>query len=347
MKDIYKYTIDCNDSLINLLKKINSSPYIQTIFIVEKNNLIASVTDGDIRRGLIRGLSIKSNIIDFANKNFHFLVEGTYDSNKINTLRKNKIKAVPVLNKSNEIVDILDFTRMKSTLPIDAVIMAGGKGERLRPLTNLVPKPLLKVGGKEIISYNIDRLYQYGIKNQTISVNYLGKQIEDFCSNYNENINFNFIREKKYLGTAGSLAFIDKFHNDTILLMNSDILTNIDYEDLYSTFIKSNADFLVASIAYPVNLPYAIFEFDAKNHVQAFREKPKFNYFANAGIYLMKKKLINLIPKEDFFDATDLMQKIINSNKSLIHYPLSSYWLDIGKHRDFEKAQNDIGQIIF
>ena len=159
---------------------------------------------------------------------------------------------------------------MKSLLPIDAVIMAGGLGSRLKPLTDNTPKPLIKVGNKEIISYNFDRLYQYGIFNQFISVNYLGNQIEDFCIDYNDKINFQIIKEDQFLGTAGSLSLIDDFYNDTILLMNSDLLTNINYEDFYRSFKENNADIMVASIPYDVSLPYAVFETQNNNrHVKS------------------------------------------------------------------------------
>jgi len=152
------------------------------------------------------------------------------------------------------------------------------------------------------------------------------------------------INENEYLGTAGALSLIDDFHNDTVLLMNSDLLTNIDYEDFYRTFLNTGADTMVASIPYEVNLPYAIFDAVDRN-VSSFIEKPNYTYFANAGIYLIKKELIKLIPKSTFFNATDLMDLIIKSNKKLIHYPIRGYWLDIGKHEDFEKAQKDISHI--
>jgi len=224
--------------------------------------------------------------------------------------------------------------------------MAGGKGTRLHPLTNNTPKPLLKIGGKEIISYNFDRLLQYGVTRQYVSVNYLSEQIKSFCKDYNENIKFRLINEAEYLGTAGALSLINDFYNDTILLMNSDILTNIDYEDFYKTFIEKNADIMVASIPYQVSLPYAIFDSDNRV-VKSFKEKPSYTYYANAGIYLIKKEILSIIPKAKFLDATDLMELIIKSNKKLIHYPIRGYWLDIGNHDDYDKAQKDIAHIDF
>lgn len=341
-----KYTISVSSSLKDVLLKIDLIPSLQTVFIIDENKVIGTITDGDIRRGIINGLALESNIIEFANKDFQYLELGLNNFSKLKLFRDKRLKAVPVLNNKRELIKIVDFTKTKSMLPVDAVIMAGGLGSRLRPLTNDKPKPLLKIGGKEIITYNFDRLLEYGIDNQYVSVNYLGRQLEDFCASYNDQINFKIIWEKEFMGTAGSLSLIDDFKNNTVLLMNSDLLTNIDYEDFYISFLESEADIMVASIPYTVNLPYAIFELENEN-VKSFREKPSFTYYANAGIYLLKKELISIIPKNTFFNATNLMEQAIKMGNNLIHYPIRGYWLDIGKHKDFEKAQKDISHISF
>ena len=343
--NISKHIISANASIMQVLKMLDVLPTLQTVFVVDGDQkIIGTITDGDIRRGFINGLNFESLVEEFVNKAFSFLVEGEENFNKFSEYRLRKLKAVPLLSKNGDLLKIYDFTKTKSILPIDAVIMAGGKGERLRPLTDTVPKPLLKVGDKEIISYNFDRLLQFGISNQHIAVNYLAEQIEAYCKDYNSEINFSIIKEDEFLGTAGALSLIDDFTNDIVLLMNSDLLTDIDYEDLYKSFIKNDADILVASVPYPVSIPYAIFE-NEDLKVKSFKEKPDFIYYANAGIYLIKKKILKLIPKGEFYNATDLMEKIIELDMNLIHYPIHSYWLDIGKHKDFEQAQNDIVHI--
>lgn len=330
---------------MDVLKKIDQLTTVQTVFVIDnENKVVGTITDGDIRRGLIRGLNLDNTILDFLYKDFHFILQGKNNFDKLKIFRDKKLKAVPLLTEDRKLVKIIDFTTAKSILPIDALIMAGGEGKRLLPLTKDVPKPLLKIGDKEIIAYNFDRLLQYGITRQYVSVKYLSKQIIDFCKYYDENINFHIIKEKKFLGTAGALSLIDDFYNDTILLMNSDILTNIDYEDFYKTFLEKDADIMVASIPYHVDLPYAIFDSDDRN-VKAFKEKPSYVYYANAGIYLLKKNILDMIPSDQFYDATDLMEQVIKLGKKLIHYPIPSYWLDIGKPDDFEKAQKDIAHI--
>ncbi len=345
--DLNKITINKNACLLEVLKKIDALPSMQTVFVVNENNVVlGSITDGDIRRGLIQGLTLDAPIDKFTYKEFSFLKEDYPNFEKLKEFRKRKLKVVPLLSTKGKLKKIYDFTFTKSILPVDAVIMAGGLGSRLKPLTNDKPKPLLKIGAKEIIAYNFDRLHQYGITNQFITVNYLAEQIKHFCTTYNDEINFQLIAEKEFFGTAGALSLIDRksFENDTILLMNSDLLTNIDYEDFYKSFVDEDADILVASIPYQVNLPYAIFD-EKDRKVQAFREKPKYTYYANAGLYLIKKELLELVPKNTIFNATDLMDAVIAKGLNLRHYPIRQYWLDIGNHEDFEKAQKDIAHI--
>ena len=344
---ISKCIIDDASLVLDVLKMIDQLPSLQTVFVLDsQDKVVGTVTDGDIRRALIRGLTIKDKVTDVMHQNFSYLEENEVDLNKISDFRRKKLKGVPLISAKGNLLKVYDFTKTKSILPIDAVIMAGGRGERLRPLTDTVPKPLLKVGGKEIISYNFDRLLQFGITNQTVTVNYLGDQIDDFCKDYNSEINFNIVKEDKFLGTAGSLSLIEDFNNDVILLMNSDLLTDIDYEDFYKSFIKNEADILVASVPYPVSIPYAIFE-NEDLKVKSFKEKPEYIYYANAGIYLIKRKALNLIPKDEFYNATDLMEKIIELDMKLIHYPMHNYWLDIGKPADFKKANEDINNLKF
>lgn len=296
--DLNKFLININDSVLDALIKINQQDSALILFVVDTSRVVVgSLTDGDIRRGFINGLKLDDCLEKFIFKNFSFLNENDENFVKLKKFREAKLKAVPVIDKKGRLLKIYDFSKIKSILPIDAVIMAGGLGSRLKPLTNKIPKPLLKVGNKEIIAYNFDRLYQFGISNQFVTVNYLGEQIELFCIGYNAEINFKIIKEPQFYGTAGALSLIKNFKNKVILLMNSDLLTNIDYEDFYKSFLEENADMMVASVPYQINLPYAIFNEDNKV-VKSFKEKPNFMYYANAGIYLIKKELLKLVPKE-------------------------------------------------
>ena len=343
-----KHLINKNNTINDALIRLNKLGSDAIIFIVDKNCvLIGSLTDGDIRRGLIKGIKLDSIVTEIIQDKPKFILYGEQDVSKIIRYREENFKIIPILNNKRQIINIINFREKKSYLPLDAVIMAGGKGTRLRPLTLDVPKPLLKVGDKPIMEHNLNRLSLYGIDNYWFSVNYLGEQIQEyFKDGSKKNININYVWENKPLGTIGALSKIKNFQHKNILLTNSDILTNLNYEDFFLDFVTKNADFSVVTIPYFVDIPYAVIE-TINNDIKSFREKPTYTYYSNGGIYLMKKSVLKYLPNQNFFNATDLMEILIKKGKKIISYPLSDYWLDIGKHEDYEKAQKDIKQIKF
>lgn len=318
------------------------------VFIVDDNDrLLGSLTDGDVRRSLIKGMDVNQPVDDIIQRKPRFLRKSKADIKEIIFLRENLFKIVPILDEEDVVVNVINFGQIRSYLPIDVVIMAGGKGSRLRPLTDKTPKPLLKVGDKCILEHNLDRLIFYGIDDFWITVNYLGQQIEDhFGNGDNKNYKIEYVWEKDALGTIGSVSSIKNFRHEYILVSNSDLLTNLNYEDFFLSFIQADADFAVVTIPYKVDIPYAVLE-TSNGRVKNFKEKPSYTYFSNGGIYLMKREIVDIIPKNEFYNATDLMEKLIKSGKKVISYPLNGYWLDIGKHEDFKKAQEDIKLINF
>ena len=332
------------------LMKLDALAADAILFLVDTDNkLLGSLTDGDLRRGFIRGLGFHDHLYEFIQSNPHpkYIKQGNFNLKEIIEFRERFYNVFPVVNAQMQIINVVNFRHQKSYLPVDALIMAGGRGERLKPLTDTTPKPLLKVGEKPIIEHNIDRLNTYGIDDIWISVRYLGRQLVDYFQDGSEKaLRINYVWEENALGTAGALALVEGFIHDHVLMMNSDLLTNIDFEDLYLFFEEQQADFAVACIPYQVNVPYAVMETQDKT-VIGFKEKPTYTHYSNAGIYLMKKEVIDLIPKNQAFNATDLMEKLIKEGKKVVAYPLVGYWLDIGKHEDFQKAQQDIKQIKF
>lgn len=342
MKNFTNYTIHKDSNCLEALKKLNQEKSNQTLFVLDNHEkLIGTVTDGDIRRGLIKGLNLTSQIALFCYPNFSFIDE-KINVSTVHRLKKEGIKVLPKLNASGQIEKVYDLSKLNSILPLHAVIMAGGKGERLRPLTEKTPKPMLPLGDKPIIEHNIDRLISFGINTITISVRYLSEQIISyFGDGSSKGISINYIEEDAPLGTIGCVAQIGQINHEAILVLNSDVLTNIDFEDFFLDFEKENADMAVASIPYSVDIPYAIMELN-ENNITSFKEKPKNTYYANAGIYLIKKEILQHIPGNSFFNATDLMDCIITNNGKLIHRPITGYWIDIGKHDDYNKAKEII-----
>ena len=220
--------------------------------------------------------------------------------------------------------------------------MAGGRGKRLSPLTDTVPKPMLRLGDKPIIEHNIDRLISFGIKKIYISVKYLGEQIVNYLGDGSQKgIRIEYVWEDEPLGTAGALALMNNLSTEHILLMNSDLFTNVNFESLYLKLINERADMAVASTEYKVDIPYAVFE-TQEGRVTNFKEKPSFIYHSNAGIYILKRSLIATIEKGKYCDITDVMERLVAEGGKLVYDPIIGYWIDIGKTVDYEHAQEFI-----
>lgn len=316
------------------------------MFVVnEQDQLVGSLTDGDVRRGLIKGLSIDQSVDEIIQPNPKFIRKGEADIERVIAYREGSFRILPILDNDNKIVNVINFRETKSYLPVDAVIMAGGRGQRLKPLTDTTPKPLLKVGDKPIMEHNLDRLALYGIDDFWVSVKYLGEQIESYFGDGGDrNVNIQYVWEDEPLGTIGAVSKIDNFLHDYVLITNSDVLTNLDYEHFFLDFLKQGADFSVVTIPYHVDIPYAVLETN-NGVIHNFKEKPTYTYYSNGGIYLMKKEILKHIPSNSFFNTTDLMELIIKEKYKVVSYPLVGYWLDVGKHEDFKKAQDDIKHI--
>ena len=337
---IQKYIISESATIKEALIALNNlSNDMLTLFVLdEKSCMLGTLTDGDIRRKLIEGYTLDDSVSFAMKRDFHYLEEGNIDVKTIKRFKELNITLIPCLDLAKHIVCVYNLKKKRSILPIDAVIMAGGKGERLRPLTEKIPKPLLKIGEKSIIDYNVDHLISYGVEHISVTINYLGEQIEANFKEARDGVQIKCVREPHFLGTIGSIQLIETFYNDTILLMNSDLFTNIEYDDFYLHFIDNDADMSVAAVPYSVNVPYGIFETDGTD-IKGIKEKPTFNYYANGGIYLIKKKCLDLIPKNAFFNATDFMGALISKGYKVIRFPLTGYWIDIGKNEDYKQAQ--------
>ena len=327
-------------TLLEALAKINSlAPEPLVLFVLDdEKRMVGTLTDGDSRRALIAGASVNDRVSKIMHRSFNYMkVEELDDVKELKRQKELQMRLVPVLDKEHHIVEIVNLEKYKTRLPIDAVLMAGGKGERLRPLTEKTPKPLLTVGDKAIIDHNIDRLISYGVKHINVTVNYLKEQIEEHFMEPRGEVKVDTVREPKYLGTIGSIRFVKEFYNDTILVMNSDLFTNINYEDFYLHFKEHDAEMSVAAVPYTVSVPYGIFDLDGRK-IQGLIEKPTYNYYANAGIYLIKRSALDEIPEDTFFNATDLIEKLIAENKKVIRFPLNGTWIDIGNPQEYQKA---------
>ncbi len=338
-----KYLIKAEDTIIEALKRLNalSGRSSMTLFVTDTGGkVLGTLTDGDIRRSLVAGAELNTPVAKVMHTDFMALKEGCIDVREIRRMRAAKVTLVPCLADDGTIVRLHDFSTQNSLLPVDAVLMAGGKGERLRPLTNDTPKPLLQLGGKCIIDYNIEALVRNGISRINVTTNYLAEQIEEHFSEPVADVNVNCVKEPCQLGTIGSLSLITDIENENVLLMNSDLFTNINFEDMYLNHIESGADVTVAVTPYVVSVPFGVLVSDEHGNVQELEEKPTFNYFTNAGIYLIKRELLSLIPQGEYYDATDFLEDVLKEGKCIRQFPINGIWIDIGSHADFKQAEN-------
>ena len=228
------------------------------LFLVNENNeFIGALTDGDIRRALIKGVKIDSSISEIVQGNPIYIKKDEINVKKIREWRNNNFKVIPILDENHRIVDLLNFRSEKNYLPIDCIIMAGGKGQRLRPLTENTPKPLLPIDGKPIIEYIIDHFRSFGVSDFLITTNYFASKIQDFTERKKSNtLRITCFEEPEYMGTIGSLSLIKEFNNDVVLISNSDLITNLNLEDFYLAFQESDSDCSILSISHKIEIPY-------------------------------------------------------------------------------------------
>ena len=244
---------------------------------------------------------------------------------------------VPVVDNDGNIVDMVDLRATRTRLPLSAILMAGGKGERLRPMTLTTPKPLLRIEDKAIIDYNIEALAECGVSDITVTTRYLAEQIHEHFRLPVAGVQVKCVTEDKPLGTIGSAALVRVEGDGNTLVMNSDLLTTVSFEEMYLRHIREDADITVAVIPYQVSVPFAIITTDGPQ-ITGIEEKPAYSYFANAGIYIFANRLLRSLPTDRRTDATDLIADTIAAGGKVVYSPVNGTWLDVGSPADFEQA---------
>lgn len=333
-----RHTIGIDSSVRDALTALNMlSGDSLTLFVIGPNGEPeGSVTDGDIRRALIAGVALEEGVARIMHRNMLAVKPGDDVARVIAEGHRRHIEMLPVV-RDNRIAEILDLRKIKTSLPVEAVLMAGGRGERLRPLTDTVPKPLLEVGGKAIIDYNIDELEACGVENIYVTVNYRAEQIEAHFDARRGRAHIECVREPKRLGTMGSLALVPGLEADNILMMNSDLLTTLSFEAMYLHHLESGADLTMAGVPYNVSVPFALMTLD-NGFVTGLQEKPTYNYFANGGVYLMKRSLLQRLTPGEYTDAPDFITDLIADGGRVACHPVDGTWIDIGSPSDYRYA---------
>lgn len=336
-----KHIIDSSATLFEALGRLNElSGSSMTLFVVNPDGVVAgSLTDGDARRALLGGASLQGPVTQAVNTRFKAL-RGDFGPESVETLRglrEKGISLVPRLDPEGRISEIIDLNITRNRLPLNAILMAGGKGERLRPLTLTTPKPLLKIEDKAIIDYNIEALAAVGIDRITVTTRYLADQIATHFAEPVAGVEVECVEETMPLGTIGSASLVELPDTGATLVMNSDLLTTISFEELYLKHTRSGAMITIAVVPYQVSVPFAILDTDGER-VTGLKEKPCYSYYANAGIYIIDNSLLRTLPRNVRTDATNLIESTIASGAKVTYYPIKGIWMDVGSPADFRQA---------
>ena len=336
--------VDMRSSILALEKC-----HLGIILIVnKKNKLIGTLTDGDIRRALLDGKELNSNVEIIMNKNFYFIKEKDNLNEAQKFLIKKGLRHLPVLDDEGSVIKLLVSKNLpkKKFLPNSVLIMAGGIGSRLRPQTTYCPKPMLEINGKPILEIVIENCIKHGFKEFFLSVNYLKEIIiKHFQDGSKWGININYLEENKPLGTAGSLSLLPENLKHDILVINGDVLTKFNLQKLLEFHSNHKATATLSVREYIMNVPFGVINTNGVD-VTKMIEKPSYKQNVNAGVYALNPSVLNLLNKDEKIDMPELLERLISSKRKVIACPIHEYWLDIGQPETLEEAYSSWENLI-
>ena len=349
--ELKKLFVYLNTDILNAMKILNKAREKKCLIVVDKNHkLLGTLTDGDLRRGILKGKNINSSIKSLYKKRPFFLTKGKFKFNDVkNILNKNQdLSLIPIIDRNSYVIDFLTpkkiFGDKQETVflkKVKTVIMAGGKGTRLKPFTQILPKPLIPIREKPVIEHIIESFAKYGVRNFLITINYKSRIIKSFFEEANLKYSIKFLEETKPLGTVGGLRkYIDRF-NEPFFVTNCDTIINLDYEDLYKFHKKNNNDITLVASTKDFEIPYGVCELNKKGTLLKIKEKPKFNFLTNTGLYVLSPKILNLVPKNKSFQMTQLIDILRKNKKKVGVYPVEDkLWFDIGQWSEYRDTIN-------
>ena len=339
-----------DDHIIDAISKIDASAGHYQICLVatEQKKLLGTVTDGDIRRAILKGISLNDTVSQIMNKN-PLTIDATEPLEKAFQLMKEKeLRFIPVVDGQNHILNVIGPRNLLGShieLLNPVVIMAGGQGLRLRPLTNDIPKPMLKVGDRPLLQIIIENFKQQGLKTFFLAINYKGEKIKEYFQDGKKwGVEIQYMLEDGASGTAGALSLLNNSGNKPIIVMNADLLTKINFEHLIQFHQEQNSMATMCVRPYEFQIPYGVIEFNHERQITRIDEKPIHQSFVNAGIYIINPEALQFVPKNTPFDMTDLFEVLIEKKYHTSVFPIREYWLDIGMHNDYEKAKIDFNK---
>ena len=348
MNDQWKNILVSPDlSILETIRIIDKTAMKIALAVDQENRLLGTISDGDIRRALLKGINIDKKVGKIMNKRPTTFRANESKQDMLIAMRLLKISQIPIIDEDGKVVglEMLDTLLRPDQKDNPVVLMAGGLGSRLRPLTRNCPKPLLQVGGQPVLETILASFMDYGFNNFHLSVNYKAKMIEDYFADGSRwGVKISYIHEDKKMGTAGALSLLPEKPTVPIIVMNGDILTKINFLQLLDFHNDNRAMATMCVHKYDFQIPYGVVNVK-KHRLTQIKEKPINNFFINAGIYVLDPAALEYIPSDLFFDMPTLFNKLLEDERETAVFPLREYWLDIGQMNDLEKAQKEYEEI--
>ena len=347
MKNIENIKLKPSATIKEALILIDKGSMQIALIVDENNKLLGTLTDGDIRRGLIKGLGLNSSIETIIFKSPTVVNLSNTKEEILQLALIKKLHQIPVVDDDGKVIGIQQIDELlKPKIKTNKVVlMVGGLGTRLRPLTENTPKPMLKVGNKPILQTIVEKFAQYGYTNIIMCVNYKSDIIQDYFGDGKQfGVDIEYIFEEQRMGTAGALSLLPKKPNEPFFVMNGDLLTNVNFEHLHDYHLENSSIATMCVREYDFQVPYGVVKVD-DNKILSIEEKPIHKFFISAGIYMLSSESLDYIPQNEFYDMPTLFEKLINESKNTISFPLREYWLDIGRIEEYKKANEEYGEV--
>lgn len=347
MKDWKKTLVAPTTPLLGTLDVLDKGALKIALVVDDRGRLLGTVTDGDIRRAILRHVSLDTPVAEVMNRKFRAGLAGTDRPALLARMRRDNLSQLPVIDADGIVVGLETVEEILHLRALDnwVVLMAGGEGRRLYPLTKDTPKPLLQVGSKPILETILDSFITSGFRKFFISVNYLAEQVESYFGDGSDRgVEIHYLREDSKLGTAGALRLLPERPAAPIFVMNGDILTNVDFNDLLSFHYDHKVQATMCVREHAVQIPYGVVETEG-NLLVGLSEKPVLRHFVNAGIYVLDPAVLDLIPEGRAFDMPDLFGAMLANGQACAPFPIREYWLDMGQMDDFHRANSDFSTV--
>ena len=344
-------TLPFKATLLETIQKMDKAT-IKIILILDGNQkLCGTITDGDVRRSLLKGASLQDPVAHTMNPNPKVAGENTPQEEMMQIIRKEKLSCLPILDNEGKVKSLFTPKEFHHNSPKDnpVVLMAGGIGKRLHPLTKDIPKPLLQIGPQPILETILKNFVEKGYKNFFLSINYKGQMIRDYFGDGSAfGAHIQYLVEDKALGTAGGLSLLSHSHSQRpkipFIVMNGDLLTKVDFSQMIHFHLKNEAQATLCVREYQSSIPFGVVDL-GDIQVQALHEKPIQTHWINAGIYVLNPNILNAIPQNTYLDMTTLLNSLLKQKQKVCAFPIREYWLDIGQPKDFAKAGGDYGEV--